>query len=219
MDTSETTIFHAVLIAAVIIGGIFIFFLLSIIKLHRRQLRLQKSKREAEILLLDRERTRFAADLHDELGPILSAAKFKMNEVDPPSPDEKILLHQASDHIDNIISRIRQIANGLMPNTLLRKGPVYAIEEFIHSVTEAFPLHIELSPYNVPSFPQAQSIHIYRILQEIIHNTIKHAKASRLRIQMFPRSGKLIILCNDDGVGFNTAKVSKEKTGGYSQHS
>lgn len=214
MDASETTIYTAFLIAAVTIGSILGYFLFYMVKLHGRYRRLHQSRSETQLRLVEKERTRMAADLHDELGPILSAAKFRINEVDPPSPDDQLLLQQASDHINEIIIRIRQISNNLMPNTLLRKGPVPAIEEFIQAISTAgFSLNIGLYPYKVPSFSQEQAIHIYRMLQEVIHNTLKHAAASRLKIQLYTRSQLLVIICEDDGKGFLAKKMAKEKNG------
>lgn len=213
MDAKETTIYLTILSIVFIIGVILGYFLWSIIRLHRRYIRLHKSKNNAQITLLEKERTRIAADLHDDLGPILSAAKFKLAEVETPSQEDQTLLTEASDHIDKIITRIREISNGLMPNTLLRKGPVYAIEEFIHVVTSSCPLKIELLKYNIPKLSQEQAINIYRILQEIIHNTVKHAKATVLKIQFFIRTETLVIVCTDNGCGFNKYAVRKEKAG------
>lgn len=213
MDAKETTIYLTILSIVFIIGIILGYFIWSVIRLHRRYIRLHKSKNSAQITVLEKERTRIAADLHDELGPILSAAKFKLAEVEPPSAEEQTLLIEAADHIDKIITRIREISNGLMPNTLLRKGPVYAIEEFIHVVTSSCPLKIELLKYNIPLLSQEQAINIYRILQEIIHNTVKHAQATTLKIQFFIRTNSLVIICNDNGCGFNKYAARKEKKG------
>lgn len=213
MDAKETTIYLTILSIVFIVGVILGYFLWSIIRLHRRYIRLHKSKNNAQITLLEKERTRIAADLHDDLGPILSAAKFKLAEVEPPSEEDQTLLTEASDHIDKIITRIREISNGLMPNTLLRKGPVYAIEEFIHDITSSCALKIELLKYNIPKLSQEQAINIYRILQEIIHNTVKHAKATVLKIQFFIRTETLVIVCTDNGCGFNKYAVRKEKAG------
>ncbi len=213
MDVRETTIYFALLIAAIIIGAILGYFLLSIVRMHRRYIRLHRSRSEAQILLLEKEHKRIAADLHDELGPILSAAKFKITEVEPPSHEDRELLTQANDHINNIIIRIREISNGLMPNTLLRKGPMHAIEEFIQAMHSTFSFKIELLPYTVPLLSQQQAINIYSILKEIIHNTHKHAKATRLKIQLFRQADRLVIITTDDGIGFNPKKMAKENPG------
>lgn len=213
MDARETTIFIAILIGVAIIGGILMYFLLSLIRLHRRFIRLQKAKDQAEITLIEKERTRIAADLHDELGPILSAAKYKLSEAEPASGEDRQLLDEAATHIDNMLTRIRQIANGLMPNTLLRKGPVQAIQEFVNTISSNSSMKIELLVYEIPALSETQAICIYRILQEAIHNAIKHAQASLLKIQFFVRTDKFIIICKDNGIGFDTYKIEKQRKG------
>lgn len=209
MDAGETTIFYAFLIGAVTIGMILGYFLVSLVRLRRRYLDLHRSGNKSRLQLLEQERTRIAADLHDELGPILSAAKFKITEVEPPVEEDRQLLQQAAGHLNDIISRIRQISNNLMPNTLLRKGPEKAIAEYIQMLRSAgLPFAVRFVSGNIPRLPEENAIHIYRILQEIIHNTLKHAKATELRIRLCTKSDRLIMICTDNGVGFNAGQVA-----------
>lgn len=212
MHPFETTIFHAFLVTALIIGSIIVFFLITLIRLQRRHMALYKAKLIAEITTLEKERTRIAADLHDDLGPLLSAVKFKLNSLDRLSSEEQSLIADASQNLDNIIYRLRSISNGLMPNTLLRKGAIYAIEEFIAASTVG-DLNIELVNYNTPNLPNDKAIHLYRILQEIIHNTLKHAKATKLKIQLYSRNNRFIILSVDNGLGFNAIAAINEPSG------
>jgi two-component system NarL family sensor kinase len=213
MDAREATFFTAILIGVIIVGVILGYFLFSIIRLHRRYILLHKSKNEAQILLLEKERTRIAADLHDELGPILSAAKFKLIEAEPVSAYDQQLLDEAAGYIDKMIADIRVIANGLMPNTLLRKGPVHAIEEFIDDIRSTTAIKIELQANTTPALTQTQAINIYRIAQEAIHNAIKHSGAEWIKIRFHAGSDKLDLLCVDNGVGFDSYKIQNEKQG------
>src|SRR6476659_4079997 len=121
MDPRATTIFTAILITSIILGAVILFFFISIIRQQRRNNALYQSKILAAITTLENERKRTAADLHDELGPILSAVKFQISSFELSDEDDKINLEKANKNIDNIISRMRGIANDLMPNTLLRK--------------------------------------------------------------------------------------------------
>ncbi|MBI3720217.1 MAG: sensor histidine kinase [Sphingobacteriales bacterium] len=213
MDTFETTIFHAFLVTAAIIGSIIFFFLITLIRLHRKHMALYKSKLDAEITTLEKERTRIAADLHDDLGPLVSAVKFKLNGLEPVLSEEQTLLTDINENLDNIVYRLRSISNGLMPNTLLRKGAMYAIEEYINSVMANTTLKIEWLNYEAPNPPDGKAIHLYRILQEIIHNTAKHAKATKLKIQLYTRNNNFIILTTDNGIGFPAATILKEPAG------
>lgn len=213
MDTKETTIYRAALIAAAVIGTIILYFIIFIFRQQRKHRLLYKAKIEAEITTLEKERERIAADLHDDLGPILSAAKFKIAGISTPTGEDVKLAAESLGFIDTILGRIRFIANDLMPNTLLRDGPVSAIEEFIYQMSLNSTLKISFQQRNVPPIPQSQAIHIYRILQEIIHNTVKHANAKRLTIKLFRSGNNLVIATADDGRGFKYDTAGKEQYG------
>ena len=202
MDTQETTSYHAVLIAAVIIGTIIFYSFLSIIRQQRKYRLLNKAIIEAEITTLEKERLRLAADLHDELGPTLSAAKLKLSNIGPLPAEEEVYINEAMDHIDSILQQVHSIANDLVPNTLLRKGLIPAVEEFIDRVAADNSLDVSLQVEGLVELTTKAQLHIYRILQELIHNTIKHAKAKKLIIDINLKAPGLILSTADDGIGF-----------------
>lgn len=213
MDTKETAIYRAALIAAAIIGTIILYFVVFIFRQQRKHRRLYKAKIEAEITTLEQERARIAADLHDDLGPILSSAKFQLAGITSADENDAQLVKNAVQHINNIMVRLRYIANNLMPDTLLRYGPVPAIEEFITQLSASSNLKITVYQHHLPVIPKAQSIHVFRILQEIIHNTVKHANAKKLVIKLSGTKNKLLIATADDGSGFNVTKANREQAG------
>jgi signal transduction histidine kinase len=122
------------------------------IRQQRITQKLNREKIEAEILTLEKERQRVASDLHDDLGPVLSAIKFKINSVESKSEEDAELIRKASDYVDETIQRIRQIAFNLMPNTLTRKGLVAATEELIGKVSESLPFEDQLSAKPDPRY-------------------------------------------------------------------
>jgi len=213
MDTREAKIFAAVIITSIILGAIIVYFFISIIRQQRRNNALYQSKILAEITTLENERKRTAADLHDELGPILSAVKFQISSFELSDEDDKINLEKANKNIDNIISRMRGIANDLMPNTFLRKGLVPALLSSIESINHQNKLVIDFTCSSLPDFAETTSINLYRIIQEVIHNTIKHARATTLKIECKVANNQLIILTEDDGQGFDYIGKSKELSG------
>src|SRR5262245_1656804 len=131
MDPHQAKIYTAIIITSVIVGVIILYFVISLIRHQRKNLELYNLKIQAEITTTENERTRIACDLHDELGPLLSAVKFKISSLDTPLEEDKEMVEESAKHIDDIIQRMREISNDLMPNTLLRKGILYAMEEFI----------------------------------------------------------------------------------------
>lgn len=166
-----------------------------------------------EINAIENERKRVASDLHDELGAVLSAVKLRLSSIETISETDSENIHLALLHIDDIIIKIRYIANDLMPSVLFRKGLVSAIGEYLHNFVSATGLLVELVPYNMPQLSQSHKVHIYRILQEIIQNTVKHAKAKNLKIEIYTNNNDLVILTCDDGIGFNYEAMKYQNTG------
>ncbi len=213
MDTQETRIYTVALIISVTLGIIITYFIISIIRQQRRNLHSQKMSMLAEILAIEKERARIAADLHDDLGPVLSVIQFQIDNTEAVTIEEKEQLAEASRHLDILIGRVREIANNLMPTALHRKGLVTAIHEFVSKAREAAGLQIRFEHPDGLVLNEEKSINIYRAIQEVVHNCIKHAGASELEIVMASMKGKLTILCRDNGKGFNYPVVSKESTG------
>ena len=208
MDTQETKVYLAALIAAGVLGIILVYFIITMIRQQRITQRLNREKIEAEILTLEKERQRIASDLHDDLGPILSAIKFKINSVESKSEDDTELIRKASEHVDETIQRIRQIAFNLMPNTLTRKGLVAATEELISKIMESLPLKISYQLNPIPDISQQKSINMFRMIQEIIQNTVKHARASELFIKLDAKDKYIVLTTEDNGKGFDYEKVN-----------
>ncbi len=213
MDASETKIFTAILITSIVLGMIIAFFIVSLIRHQRKNQKLYKSKILAEITTLENERARIASDLHDELGPILSAVKFKINSLDIHSSGDQLILDKSNKNIDEIISRMREISNDLLPNTLLRKGLITAMEESVEDLKKSNKLEIKFTYQQAVDIPKEKTVNIYRILQEIIHNTLKHAQAIELRIELKQEKQRLVILTEDNGRGFDYNQQSRENTG------
>ena len=137
MDTPEKEYYNSIIIVVIIVGIVLLYFIITAIRYQRRSLRLHKERIQAEIDTLENERKRIAADLHDELGPLLSAVKLQINNLETTDPGDMQVVEKSSQYIDTIITKLREISNDLMPNTLLRKGLKNAIVEFIDNSQEA----------------------------------------------------------------------------------
>jgi len=165
-------------------------------------IRLKKELAAAEIETLEQERRRVASDLHDEIGPQLSAIKFIFGSVKANEQD-KLLIEKGNNYIDDVILRVRDICNNLMPSLLVRSGVVLAVKEFITNMPESNNIKIDFAYSPGLSVTDEMSVNLYRIIIEIIHNTLKHANASKLAISLVESKYQLILKTADDGVGFN----------------
>jgi signal transduction histidine kinase len=203
----ENKILYITVLLSLIIAVIIIYFFASIIRYHRRYMKMQREKIFAEITIRENERKRIANDLHDSLGPLLSAVKLNISSVDIDHPTDKEILDKTSGYLDEIIGSMRRISHDLLPNTLERKGLLEAIREFITQVNSKQALNIQLYIVKEIQVPKEKEIHIFRMIQEIVHNTLKHAQAGNLQIGFSEEGGHLLCLTKDDGRGFDKEKV------------
>jgi signal transduction histidine kinase len=213
MDTPAKEYYNSILIIVSIVGIVLLYFIITAIRYQRRSLRLHKERIRAEIDTLENERKRIAADLHDELGPLLSSVKLQINSLETTDPGDLQVVEKSSRYIDSIITKLREISNDLMPNTLLRKGLKNAIVEFIDNSQDTYKLPVKFICEQDLQLDQDKEINLYRIVQEITHNTLKHAKATMLIIKISIQDNRLFLLTADNGVGFDYFSRIRDNSG------
>jgi signal transduction histidine kinase len=189
------------------------FFIITLLRYHRRYVKLQKDRVMNEIAVLENERKRMAYDLHDGLGPMLSSIKLNINSIETNTEEDQAIIDKASSHIDDTIKNMRVISYNLLPVTLERKGLFDALREFIDYSSAKSKLPIQLFLKHPVKIPKEKEIHVFRMLQEIVHNSIKHAKAKNLYIGFGYEEEKVVIFAKDDGIGFDYAKVKETSAG------
>jgi signal transduction histidine kinase len=212
MDTQEAKIYAAVVITTIIIGCIIAYFFIAIIRQQRYNLLLQKQNLTAEISAMERERRRIAADLHDEIGAYLSMAKLKISHLEPDD-EQDMDHHEIMKLIENSLKRIREISFDLMPASLLRNGLPSAIKEYISFVTRTVPIDIALVGDAGKDIADWKSIHIYRMIQEMIQNAIKHSGASEILIVFEQQPGLVRLKLADNGIGLDSEMSSINSPG------
>lgn len=209
MDAHEVTLFTAIIITAIVLAVIIGYFIWSIMRQQRRVQALHQQLLLTEMATLEQERSRTAADLHDELGPLLSAIRFRIDHARGENED----LALASTQIDEVIVRLRAIAGNLMPLALQRKGLTTALQELVADAERHSHLQISFTTSAVIELPYQTSVHLYRVLQEVIHNCIKHAGATRLSISITKSKSKMVISCRDNGRGFDLEQAAGKGIG------
>jgi len=212
MDTNETTIYYAVLITGIVLGIILFYFAITIYRSHNKHFRLLRKHVLAEIELLEQERTRIAHDLHDDLGPLLLIAQKHIQTTNGKAIEDSEHLAKAIKKIEELHERFAGIAQNLTPKVLVTKGLQTALEDFIEQYNEVTMIDIQLS-YSVQSkLTNVYALHIYRIVQELIHNSVKHSGASTILLQLAERKQILYLFYSDNGTGINLN--GKETAGG-----
>jgi len=214
MHGQETSLLIAVILSSVIVFLIMVYFIITIIRHQRLNSKLYKEKLHIEITTLENERKRIAADLHDELGPVLSSVRLQLSCINSENPETDGIINDSKQHIDSILNKIREIANDLMPGVLLRKGLVPAVKEFSDAVNiNAGGLKVQYYADPFELNDKDKEVHIYRMIKEIIHNVIKHAQAQNIDIKMEKKNNRLFITAADNGKGFDAPVVLGNGTG------
>lgn len=204
MDSKETKIYVALLIFGTMLASIFVIYVISLMKQHRKNVILYREKLEAEINALENERTRFVKDLHDDLGPVLSSVKLHVSSITPSSEEDRVLQGKSLSLINEMLVQIHHIANNLMPNALQRKGLITALRQFADDINATGKIRISVNAAQLQlGVAKEDEIHIYRIIQESINNAIKHAQASQLRIDLQNQKDDIHINIADNGVGYD----------------
>jgi two-component system NarL family sensor kinase len=213
MDAQENRIFTAILITVFVLGSIITYFIVSILRHHRKNVELHKQNILAEITQIEKERERIAHDLHDELGPLLSAVKMKINSFDLSDKEDKIQVEKTNAHLNEVLKRIREISFNLMPNSLLRKGIIPALKEFVEYLNNNTKIRFLFTFEKEIKLSEQNDVNMYRVIQEVVHNTIKHSHANELRIDLKKVKNNVVLSMADNGVGFDYTKESEENIG------
>lgn len=159
----------------------------------------------------ERERARFAKDMHDSVGPLLSTIKLYVNELKSSSTERterEDYVNEINGIIDESIRSIREISNNLMPLTISKYGLINALETFFEKVNKTDKIVIEFDTKNMDQRldPNWELI-LFRVISELINNTLKHAQAKTIKIKLEKVKGKIVMDFNDDGIGFDVEEV------------
>ncbi|MCC6288604.1 MAG: sensor histidine kinase [Chitinophagaceae bacterium] len=159
----------------------------------------------------EQERKRLAIDLHDGLGGSLSGIRLKLSkmiqddEMQSATQHKNGSLKHIAGELDRSINDLRHIARNMMPESLLKYGLTEAIKDFCRSMGSEN-VEITFQSYDVAeNLAQSTQIMIFRILQELITNAVKHAKAKHILAQCLQQGKTFSITVEDDGKGFEVA--------------
>jgi signal transduction histidine kinase len=187
-------------------------------KIFKYMKKVEEDKREMEKAFLnaiiqaeETERKRFAKDLHDGLGPILSTVKMSVSSVSRMEENESVkkILRNTDTAIDEAIKSIREISNNLSPHILNNFGLNKAMRNFINKINLSDAVKIDFqSNFSNQRFDNNIEVVLYRVLCELINNTIKHAKASSIEIVLKRTNNRIECQYRDNGLGFNPEKLS-----------
>ena len=178
--------------------------LLNILRDTTERRTMEKMLFETIINTEEKERERFAGDLHDEVGPLLSSLKLYISLLSETEDKKKkeYIIPQIQTLIKESITTVREISNDLSPHVLNNYGCVAAINSFISLKRDFLDISFNQNLEN-RRYQSSVEIVLYRIVKELINNTIKHAKASAIDIKLFEDDNNIKLQYSDNGKGFD----------------
>ena len=192
-------------------------------KIFKYMKRVEDSRRLTEKMFLntiiqteEKERKRFAKDLHDGLGPLLSTVKMSVSSLAQMKHDDisREIVENTELVINEAIKSLKEISDNLSPHILNNFGLVRALNNFSNKINVARTIKINLeSDLKDERFDNNVEVVLYRVICELINNTIKHAKAKKIDLSLTKDGEYLTIVYKDDGKGFDVDKVINQPSG------
>jgi signal transduction histidine kinase len=188
---------------------------------HRQKQQIQKQRiteleQEKQLLATEsmlkgqeEERSRLAKDLHDGLGGMLSGIKFSfstMKENMSMTQDDLKSFERNIDLLDSSIKELRRVAHSMMPEALAKFGLDAALRDYCTLINASGVLRVIYQSHGLeaPGTDQTVNITIYRVIQELLNNVIRHASATTAVVEVNKEGSKILITVDDDGKGFDT---------------
>ena len=188
---------------------------------HIRELEKDKQLVAVDAMLKGQEdeRSRLAKDLHDGLGGLLSGVKFSLSNMKDNliiTPDNRAVFERSLDMLDTSIKELRRVAHNMMPEMLTRFGLDEALKEYCNTVNATKLVSVKYQSHGMEArLDKATEIIIYRIIQELLNNILKHAAATQTFIQLIQDNNRLNIVVEDNGAGFDTAILQSSAGAGW----
>ncbi|MEL6274230.1 MAG: ATP-binding protein [Bacteroidota bacterium] len=212
LDFSLTLLLSGIIGMLLLAVALVVFFVVYQRRLHGQQLlrqaaenRHQRELLSAAVEIQENERRRIAGDLHDDIGSQLSAARLYLRQLDPEASSE--VNTEVKDATLEIVSRMiqntRRITHDLMPSELEKFGLFAAAEDLAERLRKTGDIEVDYQAGRDLRFDAKQEVALYRVLQELVNNTLKHAEAQRIEIAYTHQQDDLLFQYLDNGKGFD----------------
>lgn len=209
-------LFGGIMVILFLAISVIIFFIVYQKRLLAQQIRLQSVQHEYQRELLsssiaaqEKERVRIGHDLHDEIGSSLSTAKLLVNQLHHTEPDKEQIVTSVKEILSHTIQNLKNISLNLYPSVLTKFGLVEALQYLVSVLSQASPLNFTLEADEITGLELQQELALYRIVQELANNAIKHSGASDVHILLMQTDKCLELSVRDNGCGFDTQQSGK----------
>ena len=207
------------------LGIVIMLIILSGISFYRKRQLQNKMNLQAEVMKQqdiatraiinaeENERKRIAAELHDGVGQMMSAAKMNLsaieNEISFKDEAQKNSFDKVIGMIDESCKEVRSVSHQMMPNALLKSGLASAVKEFIDKIdSRIIKINLHAEGLNERLDTNVETV-LYRVIQECVNNVVKHSGANNLDISLIKDADGIAATVEDNGRGFDTGDKQK----------
>ncbi len=228
MSEAENQIFLLILFVSLVIGLVLILFVGALLYNARMRKEKEIEKLQAVIDTIDSERNRIAEDLHDEVGPVIGSVRLRLSTLELANLSEPMQenLQLIRKEMDRVNEGLRQTVNELSSERVKKLGLVNCVESFRRPLEQdrGIKLHFEYDPLG-KAWKEGVESDLYRIISELMHNSIKHAKnCTDIRIILNLDENSLGLFYSDNGrsreqvtkggLGLNSIRNRVKRLGG-----
>ncbi len=218
-----------------IIAGLFLFIALLVLgfvfwryrtkqkqiaALKKQRQKLKEQQATAVINQLENERNRIARDIHDGLGQSIAALGLSIHQLYKTDtvPDIRSKNYTSCKEIlDGIHTEIQSISFSLMPSKLTKAGLKEALSELAYRINEAGATQLQVHFFDIPEhISEPIQLNLFRVVQELISNTVKYANAQSVSLTLTGYENELVVMLEDDGMGFDLLKFKNSNSNGWS---
>lgn len=196
--------------------GIIFFVVLYQRRVIKHQQELNELNRQKELELVqasvqgeEEERTRIASELHDDVGATLASVKLFLNSQDKEFGDRPVFI-QSRALIDDTINKVRSLSHRLQPAVLKQFGPDAALKTFFESFSTTGKVNVVYHPAELPRMADDKELAVYRILQELMSNAIKHSGAANISCSCSVAGKYFIASFSHDGKGLTESDFNEQ---------
>ncbi len=184
-----------------------------------QNLKISELEKDKQLLAIDamlkgqeEERGRIAKDLHDGLGGLLSGTKLSfinMKENLLLTPENAIQFEKSLSMLDTTIADLRKVAHNLMPESLVKFGLNDALKDFCSSIQLASNITVDYQKIGLDrKIGNTAETFMYRIIQELVNNAVKHSQATEILVQIAFANDKIVLTVEDNGTGYDKSQIT-----------
>lgn len=223
--TLQKTLLVSLILALLLLSSIVIYYLSKSrhqkkqeLLYREKELAVQEAHMSAALASQEKERRRFAQDLHDGFGQLISSLKIYIGQIQKSAArEEKAEAYDKSEQVlEEMHREIRNIAFNLMPATLIQYGLVAAVKELAQRINQTGEVAVRVDAYELERrLSEVEEIMLYRIAQEWLNNIIKYAHATKINVQMIRHEDEVLLQIEDNGDGFDPNRLKESEGNGW----